>query len=226
MVGCSSYRVACLMRLLTTLSAVDNVLERFVAFNDDRRLIEDEKILRAATESSRVHKALQKYTIDARLGGNINDNPRLLQKAMKRVKESRIVFTTCSGAGLGILRNARFDTVLIDEASQITEPCALIPLVKGCHRAVLVGDHVQLRPTVKPMGKALEFDKSLFERLWRGLDYPELARTMLERTSLAFHLKNSTRVDFERALQGMPRSPLLSVSHLSRGPPLRNGSVQ
>lgn len=39
---------------------------------------------------------------------------------------------------------------------------------------------VQLRPTVKPMGKALEFDRSLFERLWRGTDYPELARTMLE----------------------------------------------
>ncbi len=121
-------------------TAVDNVLERFVAFNDAHALLEDDKILRAATESSRVHKALQKYTVDARLGGNINDNPRLLQKALKRVKESRIVFTTCSGAGLGILRHADFDTVLIDEASQITEPCALIPLVKGCGRAVLVGD--------------------------------------------------------------------------------------
>ncbi|KAI8968823.1 hypothetical protein BD414DRAFT_280852 [Trametes punicea] len=53
-------------------------------------------------------------------------------------------------------------------------------MVKGCERAVLVGDHVQLRPTVKPMGKALEFDKSLFERLWKGSDYPELVRTMLE----------------------------------------------
>ncbi|RPD72239.1 hypothetical protein L226DRAFT_467312, partial [Lentinus tigrinus ALCF2SS1-7] len=113
-------------------------------------------------------------------GGSVTDNPRLVQKAVKRVKEARIVFTTCSGAGLGILRNVDFDTVLIDEASQITEPCALIPLVKGCERAVLVGDHVQLRPTVKPMGKALEFDKSLFERLWRGKDYPRLARSMLE----------------------------------------------
>ncbi|KAI0364829.1 P-loop containing nucleoside triphosphate hydrolase protein [Pilatotrama ljubarskyi] len=149
----------------STHNAVDNVLERFVAFNDEHHLLEDEKILRAATESSKVHKALQKYTVDARLGGNINDNPRLLQKAVKRVKDSRIVFTTCSGAGL---------------ASQITEPCALIPLVKGCSRAVLVGDHVQLRPTVKPMGKTLEFDKSLFERLWKRSDYPELARAMLD----------------------------------------------
>lgn len=44
------------------------------------------------------------------------------------------------GAGLGILRKATFQIVLIDEASQITEPCALIPLVKGARRAVMVGD--------------------------------------------------------------------------------------
>jgi regulator of nonsense transcripts 1 len=33
-----------------------------------------------------------------------------------------------------------FDIALIDEASQITEPCALIPLVKGTRQAILVGD--------------------------------------------------------------------------------------
>lgn len=122
------------------MTAVDNVLERFAAYNSTHNLLDEEKIIRAATESSRVNKALQKFTVDSRLGGSITDNPRLVQKAVKRVKEARIVFTTCSGAGLGVLRNVDFDTVLIDEASQITEPCALIPLVKGCERAVLVGD--------------------------------------------------------------------------------------
>lgn len=120
--------------------AVDNVLERFVAYNATHHLLDEERIIRAATESSKVHKALQRFTVDSRLGGSVTDNPRLVQKAVKRVKEARIVFTTCSGAGLGVLRNINFDTVLIDEASQITEPCALIPLVKGCERAVLVGD--------------------------------------------------------------------------------------
>ena len=49
------------------------------------------------------------------------------------------------GAGLGILRKVDFEITLIDEASQITEPCALIPLVKGITRAVIVGDQwVQL----------------------------------------------------------------------------------
>ena len=128
------------MSLNTVVTAVDNVLERFAAYNSTHNLLDEEKIIRAATESSRVNKALQKFTVDSHLGGSITDNPRLVQKAVKRVKEARIVFTTCSGAGLGVLRNVDFDTVLIDEASQITEPCALIPLVKGCERAVLVGD--------------------------------------------------------------------------------------
>lgn len=122
---------------------MDNVLERFVTENErsEPRLLKDEQILRAATESSRVNKALQRFTIDARLGGNLNENPRLLQKAQKRIKEAKIVFTTCTGAGLGLLRNVDdFEIVIIDEASQITEPGALVPLVKGCRTAVLVGD--------------------------------------------------------------------------------------
>lgn len=39
---------------------------------------------------------------------------------------------------------------------------------------------VQLRPTVRSMGKALEFDKSLFERLYTGPSFEKLTRTMLE----------------------------------------------
>ena len=33
-----------------------------------------------------------------------------------------------------------FDIAVFDEASQITEPCALIPLVKRMKRAMMVGD--------------------------------------------------------------------------------------
>jgi hypothetical protein len=100
------------------------------------------------------------------------------------------------GAGLGILRKVDFHTALIDEASQITEPCALIPLVKGVKRAVMVGDQyvyvfhkpfvaqpflsVQLRPTVKGMAAALQHDVSLLERLYTGPDYPGMRKTMLE----------------------------------------------
>lgn len=44
----------------------------------------------------------------------------------------------------------------------------------------LVNASVQLRPTVRPMGKALEFDKSLFERLYTGPMFVNMTRTMLD----------------------------------------------
>ena len=86
--------------------------------------------------------------------------------ARKRIQGARLVFTTCIGAALGLLRNEEFDTVIIDEASQQSEPMTLVPLVKGCSKAILVGDHVQLRATVQPLAQLQDFDVSLFERLY------------------------------------------------------------
>lgn len=126
--------------LMVAVIAVDNVLERFVELNKEENMLEDDKILRVATDHSKVNKSLQSYTVDARIGGDMNENNRLVKQAESRVKSAVIVFTTCAGAGLGILRKVDFDVTIIDEASQITEPCALIPLVKGCQRAILVGD--------------------------------------------------------------------------------------
>ena len=119
---------------------MDNVLERFVAVNKQENILAEDKILRVATDSAKVHKSLQSYTIDARIGGDMNENNKLVKQAQARVKSAVIVFTTCAGAGLGTLRKIDFDVPIIDEASQITEPCALIPLVKGCQRGILVGD--------------------------------------------------------------------------------------
>lgn len=89
-----------------------------------------------------------------------------MKEAGGRIAKCQIIFTTCIGAGLGLLRSQVLDIVVIDEASQQTEPASLVPLTKGCRNAVLVGDHVQLRPTVGQNAAALEFDISLFERLY------------------------------------------------------------
>ncbi|KAJ6607939.1 RNA-directed RNA polymerase [Mycena sp. CBHHK59/15] len=164
----------------STHNAVDNVLERFLDLNKTHNILREDQILRVATDISKVNKKLQNFTIDARVGGDMNENNKLYKKAQERLKAAIIVFTTCAGAGLGILRKADFEIALIDEASQITEPCALIPLVKGTRQAILVGDHVQLRPTVNKMGKALEFDVSLLERLYTGQDVAGMAKTMLD----------------------------------------------
>ena len=82
------------------------------------------------------------------------------------LRNAQVICTTCSGAGDPRLKKFRFRTVLIDEATQATEPECLIPILKGCRRLILVGDHCQLGPVVmcKRAAKA-GLSQSLFERL-------------------------------------------------------------
>jgi len=171
-------------RILMTAStnnAVDNVLERFNRLNEEAKILPAERIIRFATDRSRVSKPLQGFTLESRVGGEIVRDTNRRQRAEELLKSATLVFTTCASAGLGGLRTLNdFDIVLIDEASQVTEPVALIPLVKGCQKAVLVGDHVQLRPMVRTLGHAMLYDVSLFERLYTGPDIPGLERTMLD----------------------------------------------
>lgn len=101
-------------------------------------------------------------------GQEIYTSHAAMRQAKQRIKACAIAFTTCIGAGIGLLRSQSFDIVVIDEASQQTEPASLVPLVKGCSKAILVGDHVQLRPTVQQIALAMDFDVSLFERLYRS----------------------------------------------------------
>jgi superfamily I DNA and/or RNA helicase len=129
---------------------------------------------------SKVLPALREYTCDAMVGKELNSNHSGRNKAQKRIKESRLIFTTCVGAGLGLLRSENFDVVVIDEASQQTEAETLIPLAKGCQRAVLVGDHVQLRTTVQKHAIVVEFDVSLFERHYNMPERANVAKCMLD----------------------------------------------
>ncbi|KAM3576755.1 hypothetical protein VYU27_001350 [Nannochloropsis oceanica] len=75
-------------------------------------------------------------------------------------------FSMSSSSFSSPLRAIKFPTVIIDEASQATEPATLIPLTQGCEQLVLVGDHYQLPPTIKSMRAAQQgLGVSLFTRL-------------------------------------------------------------
>ncbi|KAK8067364.1 RNA dependent RNA polymerase-domain-containing protein [Apiospora hydei] len=146
-----------------THNAVDNVMRRYL----DVRGKEGPVALRVSTEVRKVAEDLRKHTLDGMAGAEIYSNHAAMREAKKRIQSCQIAFTTCIGAGIGLLRSQNdFDIVIIDEASQQTEPASLVPLTKGCRRAVLVGDHVQLRPTVQSVTAALGYDVSLFERLY------------------------------------------------------------
>jgi regulator of nonsense transcripts 1 len=91
----------------------------------------------------------------------------LLRQAERQILHSAdVICTTCTGSGDPRLKGMRFYHVLIDEATQATEPECLIPFMKGAKQVVLVGDHCQLGPVVmsKPAANA-GLNRSLFERL-------------------------------------------------------------
>ena len=79
---------------------------------------------------------------------------------------AQVLCCTCIGVGHQLLDGRRFSRVLLDEATQATEPASLVPLVRGARQIVLVGDHRQLPPTV--ISRRAEnggLRRSLFERL-------------------------------------------------------------
>jgi len=70
------------------------------------------------------------------------------KERMKKLRAAQVVCCTCIGSGGDILDTLTFERVLVDEATQATEPAVLVPLTRGCRQLVLVGDHCQLPPTV------------------------------------------------------------------------------
>lgn len=102
---------------------------------------------------------------------DINKNYREIRELEQRITDevidnAEVICTTNIGAGHFTLNNRKFSIVLIDEATQATEPSALVPIVKGARQLILVGDHRQLPPTVTSQ-RAEEggLDIPLFERL-------------------------------------------------------------
>ncbi|MBC89014.1 MAG: hypothetical protein CMB12_07060 [Euryarchaeota archaeon] len=91
-------------------------------------------------EKGLAHKDLNRGWSDA----------RRIEQQMKEdiLNTATVICATCIGSGHDVLDGRRFPRVLIDEATQATEPATLVPIVRGCRQLVLVGDHRQLPPTV------------------------------------------------------------------------------
>jgi regulator of nonsense transcripts 1 len=64
-----------------------------------------------------------------------------MQAEEKILQNAEVICTTCVAGFDRRLRNIKFKQVLIDEATQATEPESLIPILKGAKHVILVGDH-------------------------------------------------------------------------------------
>lgn len=129
----------------------------------------------------RMDRDLRRLSIAASDGSKaLTREEKLRQIARTYVEDAQLVFATLSGSASSILTKkgsndmtsadgALFDTVVIDEGAQATEPSCLIPMALGATRCLLVGDPQQLPATVLSSGAAgLAYGQSLLERVCRA----------------------------------------------------------
>ncbi|GMH54542.1 hypothetical protein TrLO_g9325 [Triparma laevis f. longispina] len=90
---------------------------------------------------------------------------------MQVVNDAVVVGCTCLSMNkMSLLKNKKFDVVIIDEAGQITQPAILGPLFFA-EKFVLVGDHLQMAPLVtSETALAAGYDVSLMRRLAENFD--------------------------------------------------------
>ena len=139
-----------------------------------RRGLSDEEIMLLASEGATTRgiplkkiEGMKKWLdLKHELDRLFGDARELEERAIRRIiKAATVICTTNSTAGSEILKVEKFDFAVIDEATQSTEPSALIAVLKA-KRFIMAGDHKQLPPTVLNEEAACRsFTKSLFERL-------------------------------------------------------------
>jgi len=139
-----------------------------------RRGLSDEEILKLAAEGKttrgipekKIGSMKQWIDLRQRIDKLFDDARGLEEKAIRRIiGDAEVICATNSTVGSELLRTEKFDFAVIDEATQSTEPSALIPVLKT-KRFIMAGDHKQLPPTVLNEEAARgSLSKSLFERL-------------------------------------------------------------
>lgn len=98
------------------------------------------------------------------IAGKISRN-KLFQFEKNVINDADVIATTTVTSGKEIFSGCKFPVVVVDEASQCSEPANLIPLIHGCKKLILIGDHKQLGPYILDDNlEAAGFGQTLFQR--------------------------------------------------------------
>ncbi|QDZ18155.1 DNA replication ATP-dependent helicase Dna2 [Chloropicon primus] len=134
-----------------TNNAVDNILMRLVE--------EDVDFVRIGNAKS-VANQVKPYMV-----GGERKQIENFDAYAQLMDEAKVVGCTCYNMSHAVFMHRQFDYCIVDEASQITLPAVLGPLVRS-HKFVLVGDNYQLPPLVlSPKAAMAGLGKSLFVEL-------------------------------------------------------------
>lgn len=139
-----------------------------------RRGMSDRKIKERAEQDrgsrgvppQRIEEMAVWLALQERADALFDEAEALEQEAIDEVLEAAdVVCSTNSTAGSDLLGGHTFDTLVVDEATQATAPSCWIPMTHA-GRAILVGDHKQLPPTILNQEAARRgLRHTLFERL-------------------------------------------------------------
>jgi superfamily I DNA and/or RNA helicase len=174
--GVNAVRLGHPARITTTLR--EHTLDFKVALHPVRRgLAQTQRELDQLLSRQQRYRTRRSPSRDAEreVAGRIRELRQqvreLDREAFARVmREARVFVGTPVSIQNRALRGIHFDLVVLDEASQATEPLSWIPVLKA-DKVVMAGDHCQLPPTVRnPDAERGGLGISLFERWHARLD--------------------------------------------------------
>ncbi|RQG91299.1 AAA family ATPase [Natrarchaeobius halalkaliphilus] len=161
-----------------TNRAVDNALEALLEQLDG--VVDDDRVVRVGSESG-VRTDMQPYRLE-RAG-----DPA---ERVAELEDAQVVAATTATCGSRVMKAQSFDSALVDEAAQLTEPGTFAAITLA-DRFVLVGDHEQLPPVVR------SGDESHRPELTDGDDEPlghDLTESLFERL-VALHPDSGVMLD-------------------------------
>ncbi len=203
-----------------TNRAVDAAIERIsptlavrvgwpdrVSENTRRHLLEakvreklGDRLRTIEAEISKIKKRISKGRINAlkeRLDVLYRTRQEIIRRAEREVlDEVKIVGTTLIKSGLKPLSKQEFDTVLIDESSQVSISLALLGMVKA-RKYVLVGDHHQLLPVFRSVRNSRRY--SVFIHLKKK--YPHRVRWLKRHYRSNSKIVSLTKFFYEEEIQ-------------------------
>ena len=110
----------------------------------------------------------------------------------KLIDEAKVICTTLIGASNRAINEIRYDTLIIDEASQALEPECWNAMLKA-DRTMLAGDHLQLSPVVKSdKAKKMGLGSTLLDHLSGNIHYDYLLKTQYRMNKDILHFSNTS----------------------------------
>ena len=154
---------------LGNVSKIDSSLRKNLVFSHESAngiRLELERELKRQTDDSNDEKAF----LQSLLAEASKPKGSFMESQIRMLSEAEVVGVTCASANSVHLRSHQFPILILDEASQITEPTSFLAMASAKPRfMIIVGDPKQLPPTLAlpPKGgsKVHDLSMTLFDRL-------------------------------------------------------------